>query len=469
VTQDAEIRLADVPAVAARSSAVARVALDDFSEIPRAEPTLDEALRDEESYARHVAPYGDLVTEVGAEARSADPESYEALALDSFLAKPPDDPDWDWTGFYARGDVVLEAGDPGVGKSMLALARSVVAASGGGELLGEPIAGRRVAFFDLESPEDVVYGRLWAFGVRGDVESLAYIHRPARFDLRDAECLARFRKTLANHRAEVCFVDSLRRAAPGLDENDSREVSTLLSALREIAAELMTTIIVIHHPRKPAGDGKVEALYAARGSGDLTGSVDSYLYYRRLPDGLVRVEHGKARRGHEHEHVHFRIDSDDSGSPVIEHVTVEAAPASDKLDEAVTDYVTQRPGASTKNVENTVTGSRSAIRKSLKRLATPGDSQRIAAGPGRHPNGNYWYPLNHAALMSPGDMQATLGDMSPRLSQGQRVAVSPAPHRGGDTPGDTMDSTGLQGRQPALPSDSAGSATSAARATEGTP
>jgi hypothetical protein len=253
-------------------------------------------------------------------------EPFDALDLDAFLGSPPAEPEWEWRGWYARGDVVLAAGDPGVGKSLVALAGSVTAALGGGELLGEPIAARRVLFFDLESPEDVAYARLYAFGLRGRTDGFEYVHRPAYFNLLDAECLARLRSSIAAASAGLVVIDSLRRAAPGLDENDSRQVSILLTALRDIAAELGCTILVIHHPRKPVGDAKVEALYAARGSGDLIGSVDSYLFFRKLSGGLTRVEHGKARRGREHEHACYRILEGEAGEPILEHVVVEPGP-----------------------------------------------------------------------------------------------------------------------------------------------
>lgn len=381
------------------------------------------------------------VAEGSEETEKEDSGTYPPLALETFLASPPAEPDWDWRGYHARADLELDTGDPGIGKSLNTLARAVIAATGGGEHLGEPVAARRVVFFDLESPEDVVYARLWGLGLRGDLETFAYVHRPPGFNLLDAASFARFRETLFRHRAELCFVDSLRRAAPGLDENDSRAVSLLFTALREIAAELRVTIVVVHHPRKPVGDARVEALYAARGSGDLIGSVDSYLFYRKLAGGLVRLEHGKARRGREHEPVHFRIvEDDESGAPRIEEVTIESGPSEGQLEEAVVAFVSEHPGASTKQVEDRVTGSRAGIRNALERLSTPGESQSIAAGPGRHPRGKYWFPLNHAGLDSPGELQATLGDISPGLSQGRESPESPAPRRGGESRGDSMDS-----------------------------
>jgi len=251
------------------------------------------------------------------------PDRFPGLDLAAFLAAPPPEPVWEYHGYTARGDVVLEVGDPGAGKSMNVLARAVTAARGGGEHLGEPVAAARVLFIDLENPEDVVYARLYAFGLRDNVETLRYVWRPAGFDLLKKATVDSLRATIIEHEAEIVYIDSLRRAAPGLDENDSAKVSAVFTPLRELAAELGCTVDVVHHPRKPIGDAKVEALYAARGSGDLIGSVDSYLFYRRLGSGLVRIEHGKARRGGEHDPVHFRIEADDDGRPSIHPVQIE--------------------------------------------------------------------------------------------------------------------------------------------------
>jgi hypothetical protein len=49
-------------------------------------------------------------------------------------------------------------------------------------------------------------------------------------------------------------------------------------------------------------------------------------------------------------------------------------------------------------------------------------------------------------LQSPGDLLATLGDMSPGPSQGQGSPGSPLPRRGGDPAGDPMNGEGLDWR-----------------------
>ena len=404
-----------------RLNATALAALDEPPEGPDLALDDDVALRLE---LRLPAGAGDGKP---AEGIPAAPEPYGALDLDSFLAAPPPEPEWDWRGWYARGDLVLAAGDPGVGKSLVALAVAVTASSGGGELLGEAIAERRALFVDLESPEDVAYARLYGFGLRGSAAGFAYVHRPAYFNLLDAECLARLRASIAATGAGLVVIDSLRRAAPGLDENDSREVSLLLTALRDIAAALGCTILVIHHPRKPVGDAKVEALYAARGSGDLIGSVDSYLFFRKLSGGLTRVEHGKARRGREHEPVCYRILEGDAGEPVIEHVVVEAGPEDDELFEAVIAYVREQPGEPQSAIEEAVVGSRSRVRTALERGAS---KNLLALGPGRARNGRYWYPADHEALRSPVHHGASGGDQALWGSEEAALAPLAAPLKG---------------------------------------
>jgi hypothetical protein len=256
-----------------------------------------------------------------------------SLDLDEFLGKEPTPPPWDWTGYHARGDLVLVVGDPGIGKSMICLSNAAQAVNGGGEQFGEPVAQARVLFLDLESPEDVVYSRLRAFGITGNVDGFDYIWRPPGFDLLAESGIEKLKDKIIATGCEVLYLDSLRRAAPGLEENDSRAVGLLLSELREVARLHVTTIVVIHHPRKPADDTRLTALAAARGSGDLTASVDSYLYFRKLAGGLVQVEHGKARRGGEHAKEHYRIVEAEGGGPQIEQVDIKQSRPStaDKL------------------------------------------------------------------------------------------------------------------------------------------
>jgi hypothetical protein len=364
----------------------------------------------------------------------------EPLDLARLLEQPPAPPDWLWDGRIALGDVALWVGDPGVGKSMVALRLAVLVARGGGRLLDEPAGAGPTVYVDLENTIDVVLDRLRGFSVTpAKTSGLGYVLRPSGFNLAQPAWRDRLRATLDAHRPRLLIIDSLRRAAPGLEENDSAAVSALLDPIRDLAAAANCAIILVHHPRKPLGGEKVDALYAARGSGDLTGSADVVLYFRRLSGGLVRIEQPKARRGHPHAPAHYRIAEDADGLPHVELVEVDEG-ADDELFDAVIAHVTGQPGEAQKTIEDEVTGSRRRVREALERGATLG---QLALGPGRHPRGKYWYPANHAAIHSPGDTGAIPGDTLLTGPNGEVVAHSPPLNRSGAS-GDTHDPDGLE-------------------------
>ena len=76
------------------------------------------------------------------------------------------------------------------------------------------------------------------------------------------------------------------------DENDARQVSAILSALRELSRSFHTAVLLVHHARKNAARLPGQAL---RGSGDFWAWGDSNLYIARHRDGLLlTVEHRAA-------------------------------------------------------------------------------------------------------------------------------------------------------------------------------
>ena len=115
----------------------------------------------------------------------------------------------------------------GVGTSLLWLGVSN-GVRRGTPVLGEPCSQGRVAIFDYENPLDEAHKRLHAAGLNADDhDGLAFFHTPA-LDLGSREGQRTFADTLEHHRIDIAIVDSLRRAAPGLDENDSAAVSAVL-------------------------------------------------------------------------------------------------------------------------------------------------------------------------------------------------------------------------------------------------
>lgn len=302
----------------------------------------------------------------------------------------------------------------------------------------------------------MAWQRLWTFGLRRSRAGFAYVLRPPDLDLLAEGGIARLRATIESADAELVVLDSLRRAAPGLDENDSRAVSGLFSALRGIARELGCSIVVIHHPRKPVGDAKIEALYAARGSGDLTGSVDSYLFFRKLAGGAVRIEHGKARRGREHEHVLYRVREGDDGEPVLEQIEHEAAEGAsyEEIREAELAWLRANPEDwhSTSDVRRAVKGRSDVKDQALRGLYEEGLIRLSVAQRGKEPllvapedwkmwgdsrTPRFWRAHGSAESGDAVPAGATRGVSGSPPPERKGVAESPQPRRGSGSAGDS--------------------------------
>lgn len=251
------------------------------------------------------------------------------LDLGAVLSGPVASVAWLWEGWLARGDLALIVGDPGVGKSMLALGIAAAARRGGG-FLGSPCGPGRVGVFDFENPLDEASKRLRLFGLSGDDhDGLAYFHAPA-LDLQTSGGQAALAQALEHYALDLAIIDSLRRSAPGLDENDSGAVSAVLSPLRSLTATSGRTIVVVHHARKRIGDNPTEAGQMVRGSGDLVASVDSLLYLRAKEGSSFTLEHAKARRGVPHESILVRIHGDEDSLELVSEGPV--AFADDKVE-----------------------------------------------------------------------------------------------------------------------------------------
>lgn len=229
------------------------------------------------------------------------------LNLDELLSGPAPETDWLWHGWIAWEDISLMVGDPKTGKSLLALGLAN-AARAGTSFLGEPVAKATVGIFDLENPLGEVHKRLRRVGLtHDDHDRLHYFHTPA-LNLATTEGAAQLNATIEHHQLDLIIIDSFRRAAPGVEENDSAAVSAFFAPLRRIIAGRRRTIIVIHHARKrTGGDQDTDPGQMTRGSGDFLAAIDSQLYLRRKEPGAFTLKHGANRRGLEHDSIVVRV------------------------------------------------------------------------------------------------------------------------------------------------------------------
>lgn len=230
--------------------------------------------------------------------------------LDLRDAHKPRPVDWLVDGLIGHGDIVMAFGEPGVGKSWLSMSLALGVIQGWETWLGQPLrhAPGRVLYIDEENPEDVILERLFKLGLRdGDVANFRYLHEQGiRLD-KDPDGV--LEEALAFD-PTLIVIDSLTRVHTE-NENDAGAIARLFNdGIKPLARQTGATTMVLHHARKPGSDGS--SYSRARGSGDITASVDTGLEIQQSAPGWLQVLHFKSRRRLPGRPINARIlDTDD--------------------------------------------------------------------------------------------------------------------------------------------------------------
>jgi len=93
---------------------------------------------------------------------------------------------------------------------------------------------------------------------------------------------------------DLVIVDSLRVAAPSLDENDS-DIRSVFDRLNRVSHRTGCCSIIIHHARKPSMTAAGGAKATIRGSGAIFDASGSVLIFDAVKGKPIRVSHEKAR------------------------------------------------------------------------------------------------------------------------------------------------------------------------------
>lgn len=225
-----------------------------------------------------------------------------------FTGEPPEI-DWLWDGMIAKGDFVIVAAPPGIGKSWLTMALAMGVAEGWPRLLGRDLrkAGR-VLYVDQENPEDIVRRRIQQLGrtEKWDENSRYLSYAGVRID----EAPDLLLEDIYNWSPELVVIDSLS-AVHRRNENLSEEMTPMFQdAIEPICRKLGVTVVMIHHYSK---QGNV------RGSSALEASADAvFVMDRSKRSGLPMLKHSKFRRGAPPEVMVFEIVDRPDGSTALE-------------------------------------------------------------------------------------------------------------------------------------------------------
>lgn len=244
--------------------------------------------------------------------RPVAPAMRYALLTDADLCKLPPQ-QWRIKRVLPQTGLAAVFGASGSGKSF-AVIDMTQAIAAGHEWFGYKSKPCNVLYCALEG-EGGIAGRVAAYRIRHGVTSpsIRYLVQPfSLLDEADINDLAQAIK--ANGQGvEVVVLDTLNRAAPGADENDSKSMGQIIAASKQLQTLIGGLVVLVHHTGKDASKG-------LRGHSSLHAALDAAIEVRRDGDRREWVI-AKSKDGEDGEAHPFKLDvvelgTDEDGEPI---------------------------------------------------------------------------------------------------------------------------------------------------------
>ena len=216
-------------------------------------------------------------------------------------------------GIFPSCGVVVVYGPSGSGKSFLAVYMAYVLGYGL-VFFGFKVQTKSVVYINLEGSMRTRLDALQTDKKRDIPDNVRFVTEPFHI-LEDVESLA-----ADIPEGAVIFIDTLNAAAPGLDENSSRDMGLILEAAKKLQRLTGGLVVLVHHSGKDASKG-------LRGHSSLYAAMDAVIEVGRNGDSrywrLAKSKEGRdgIRRG-------FRLKSvglgyDEDGEPITSCVVEE--------------------------------------------------------------------------------------------------------------------------------------------------
>lgn len=193
------------------------------------------------------------------------------------------EPPWLVPNFICQGHMVVLAGEPGAGKSLVSYTLSLAKASGS-EFFGATLSPAPVLYFDEENAiPDVRQYLRWAWRGLGspDVGLISKNLHIEHFSLAAAGT-SRYnymRELAGKLQPALIVIDTATPACAIKDENSNGEASAALTDLRKVrySAGPQCTMFILKHAKLDSDRGE----YIVRGAKDWVGATDSTLIHTK--------------------------------------------------------------------------------------------------------------------------------------------------------------------------------------------
>jgi KaiC/GvpD/RAD55 family RecA-like ATPase len=198
---------------------------------------------------------------------------FKILSRDELDALPP--MRWTVRGVLPETGVAAIYGEPGSGKSFLALDLAARISSGLPNWFSRQITQRDVVYAALEGGRGIKQ-RVAAWDAENGVRADRIKVLNESFSLLTEADVSEFTEAVAEACAPggVVIIDTLAQATPGADENAGKDMGLVLQAAQSIARALSGLVILVHHSGKDASRG-------LRGHSSLNGAMDAVIAVER--------------------------------------------------------------------------------------------------------------------------------------------------------------------------------------------
>lgn len=230
-------------------------------------------------------------------------------AVDLLHAEPIS---WRVKGVIPERGIAALYGASGSGKSFLAIDLAMSIAEGGA-WCGYRVNPCPVVYVCLEG-EAGLSVRIRAYQTKGMIPStIDFIDQPLNLlnmnDVRDLVAVVRARSVPHG----VVIIDTLNRAAPGMDENSSIDMGHAINAAKLIQQATNGMVILVHHTGKDTSKGM-------RGHSSLHAALDAAIEVRREGDSrewsVAKAKDGADGLGHQFKLEVVELGTDTDGDPI---------------------------------------------------------------------------------------------------------------------------------------------------------